>query len=57
LHDRAKKNKDDKSNKKMEQDCPKDYEREGKRTGKLHRSIKLLEALDTKRWPSYEEAE
>ncbi|KAA6368819.1 MAG: putative reverse transcriptase, partial [Streblomastix strix] len=51
------KNKDDKSNKKMEQDCPKDDEREGKRTGKLHRSIKLLEALDTKRWPSYEEAE
>ncbi|KAA6372855.1 MAG: hypothetical protein EZS28_031619, partial [Streblomastix strix] len=56
-HDRAEKNKDDKSNKKMGQDCPKDDEREGKRTGKLNRSIKLLEALDTKRWPSYEEAE
>ncbi|KAA6377834.1 MAG: hypothetical protein EZS28_026639, partial [Streblomastix strix] len=55
--DRAEKNKDDRGNKKMEQDCPKDDECEGKRTGKLHRSIKLLEALDTKRWPSYEEAE
>ncbi|KAA6394937.1 MAG: hypothetical protein EZS28_009532 [Streblomastix strix] len=56
-HDRTEKNKDDKSNKKMEQHCLKDDECEGKRTGKLHRSIKLLEALDTKRWPSYEEAE
>ncbi|KAA6391059.1 MAG: hypothetical protein EZS28_013416, partial [Streblomastix strix] len=56
-HDRAEKNKDDKSDRKMEQDCSDDDECEGKRTGKLHRSIKLLEALDTKRWPSYEEAE
>ncbi|KAA6364418.1 MAG: hypothetical protein EZS28_040056, partial [Streblomastix strix] len=47
----------DKSDKKLELDCLEDDEFESMRIGKLHRSIKLLQAVDTKMWPSYEEAE
>ncbi|KAA6354950.1 MAG: hypothetical protein EZS28_049524 [Streblomastix strix] len=55
--DRVEKNINEKSDKKMEQRCLGDDECEGKRTGMLYKSVKLFEALDAKRWPSYEEAE
>ncbi|KAA6387413.1 MAG: hypothetical protein EZS28_017061 [Streblomastix strix] len=56
-HDRAEKNTDDKSHKNMEQDCPENDKCEGSRTDELHRSDKLLDDRDTKRWSSYKKAE